>query len=162
MILAILLLVGCAPKAPQSASMSKETLMDKIRGGWAGQTIGVVYGAPTEFKFTGTLIPDGQPISWGDGYVKYWWDRKPGLFDDVYNDLTFAEALVERLKDLSVTNMTTKRLAEELKEVYGYQTLAVDHPEGEYCIGNDGFVEFHMREGAAVEWVLEHMYTEIQ
>ncbi len=77
-------------------------------------------------------------------------------------DLTFAEALVERLKDLSVTNMTTKRLAEELKEVYGYQTLAVNHPEGEYCIGNDGFVEFHMREGAAVEWVLEHMYTEIQ
>lgn len=77
-------------------------------------------------------------------------------------DLTFAEALVERLKDLSVTNMTTKRLAEELKEVYGYQILAVDHPEGEYSIGNDGFVEFHMREGAAVEWVLEHMYTEIQ
>ena len=91
-LLALLLLAGCAPKAPQSVTLSRETLMDKIRGGWAGQTIGVVYGAPTEFKFTGTLIPDNQPISWGEGYVKYWWDRKPGLFDDVYNDLTFAEA----------------------------------------------------------------------
>ena len=77
-------------------------------------------------------------------------------------DLSFAEALVERLKDLSVTNMTTKRLAEELKEVYSYQILAVDHPAGEYSIGDDGFVEFHMQEGAAVEWVLEHMYTEMQ
>ena len=77
-------------------------------------------------------------------------------------DLGFAETLVETLQNLSVTNMTTKRLAEELKEVYGYETLAVDHPEGEYCIGSDGFVEFHMKEGAAVEWVLEHLYTEVK
>ncbi|MBO4572115.1 MAG: ADP-ribosylglycohydrolase family protein [Bacteroidales bacterium] len=88
----LLLLAGCAPKAPESVTLNRDALMDKIRGGWAGQTIGVVYGAPTEFKFTGTLIPDSQPIGWGEGYVKYWWDRKPGLFDDVYNDLTFAEA----------------------------------------------------------------------
>ena len=77
-------------------------------------------------------------------------------------DLGFAEALVEKLKNLSVTNMTTKRLAEELREVYGYEIRAVDHPAGEYTIGKDGFVEFHMQEGAAVEWVLTHMYTEIQ
>ena len=77
-------------------------------------------------------------------------------------DLGFAETLVETLQNLSVTNMTTKRLAEELKEVYGYETLAVDHPEGEYTIGADGFVEFHMKEGAAIEWVLEHLYTEVR
>lgn len=94
MILAALIaLAACtSPKAPESVTLTKDALMDKIRGGWAGQTIGVVYGAPTEFKFCGTLIPDSQPISWGEGYVKHWWDRKPGLFDDVYNDLTFAEA----------------------------------------------------------------------
>ena len=76
-------------------------------------------------------------------------------------DPGFAETLVETLQNLSVTNMTTKRLAEELKEVYGYETLAVDHPEGEYTIGADGFVEFHMKEGATVEWVLAHLYTEV-
>lgn len=87
------LLVSCtSAPAPESVTLSKADLMDKIQGGWAGQTIGVVYGAPTEFKHCGTLIPDSQPISWGEGYVKYWWDKKPGLFDDVYNDLTFAEA----------------------------------------------------------------------
>ena len=91
-LLALLASSCSAPKAAESISLSKEALMDKIMGGWAGQTIGVVYGAPTEFKFCGTLIPDQVPISWGEGYVKHWWDRKPGLFDDVYNDLTFAEA----------------------------------------------------------------------
>jgi len=78
-----------------SVSFTEEVLLDKIRGGWAGQTIGVVYGAPTEFKHCGTIIPDYQPISWGEGYVKYWWDIKPGLFDDVYNDLTFAKAFYD-------------------------------------------------------------------
>lgn len=91
--LSLLLAWSCAEApAGKEVVMDREVLMDKIMGGWAGQTIGVVYGAPTEFKFCGTLIPDSVPISWGEGYVKHWWDRKPGLFDDVYNDLTFAEA----------------------------------------------------------------------
>src|SRR5574344_1835254 len=72
--------------------ISPQQLFNKIKGGWAGQTIGVVYGAPTEFKFTGSYVQDYQPIPWGDGYVKYWWKKKPGLFDDIYNDCTFTEA----------------------------------------------------------------------
>ena len=76
----------------ECVTMSRAELMDRIMGGWAGQTIGVVFGAPTEFKHQGTLIPDSQPIGWGEDYVEYWWKVKPGLFDDVYNDLTFAEA----------------------------------------------------------------------
>ena len=80
----------------------------------------------------------------------------------ISQDAGNAEMLVETLQGLSVTNMTAKRLAEELREVHGYQILPVDHPEGEYTTGQDGFVEFHMREGAAVEWVLGHLYTEIR
>ena len=93
LIAAAILVASCTSvREPSSVTLSKVDLMDKIKGGWAGQTIGVVYGAPTEFKFTGTTIQSYQPIGWGDGYVKYWWDRKPGLFDDIYNDLTFVEA----------------------------------------------------------------------
>ncbi len=74
---------------PGVVTLTPEELMDRIRGGWAGQTIGVVYGAPVEFKYQGSLIPDYQIIPWNEGYVKYWWDKKPGLFDDVYTDLNF-------------------------------------------------------------------------
>lgn len=96
--LAILVLTSCDKQnskqglyTQSSITMSKDVLMDKIKGGWAGQTIGVIYGAPTEFKFQGTTVQDYQPIPWNDSIAKYWWDKKPGLFDDIYNDLTFVE-----------------------------------------------------------------------
>ena len=113
----VLLLAACAPK-DEGVTMSTDTLLDKIMGGWAGQTIGVVYGAPTEFKHQGTLIPDNQPISWGEGYVKHWWDRKPGLFDDVYNDLTFAEAFEQLGLDCS---------QEELAKRFAYAPYHLAH-----------------------------------
>ena len=103
----VLLLAACTPK-DEGVTMSTDTLLDKIMGGWAGQTIGVVYGAPTEFKHQGTLIPDNQPISWGEGYVKHWWIRKPGLFDDVYNDLTFAEAFEQLGLDCSSEDLAMR------------------------------------------------------
>jgi len=66
-------------------------LKDKIKGGWAGQTIGVTFGGPTEFRYNGTFIQDYQAIPWYEGYVKKWMDESPGLFDDIYMDLTFVE-----------------------------------------------------------------------
>jgi hypothetical protein len=72
--------------------LSKAALQNKIKGGWAGQTIGVVYGAPVEFKYQGSLIDDQLNIPWNEHYVKYWWDKKPGLFDDIYTDLNFVKA----------------------------------------------------------------------
>ena len=74
-------------------------------------------------------------------------------------DPGFGEAMLGKLQRLSVSNMTVKRLAEELNKARDYELLEVEHPEGEYTIGKDGFVEFHMKEGAAVEWVLEHLYS---
>ena len=74
-------------------------------------------------------------------------------------DIGFGEALLGKLQNLSTSNMTGKRLAEELVKSHKYEILPVEHPEGEYMIGKDGFMEFHMKEGAAVEWVLEHMYS---
>jgi hypothetical protein len=81
---------------PTTISISKERLLDKIKGGWAGQTIGVTYGGPTEFKYNGTFIQDYQPIKWYDGYLKATMTDIPGLYDDVYMDLTFVD-VIERL-----------------------------------------------------------------
>jgi hypothetical protein len=36
--------------------LSQAVLKDKIKGGWAGQMIGVSFGAPTEFKSNGKII----------------------------------------------------------------------------------------------------------
>ncbi|MDD2436674.1 MAG: ADP-ribosylglycohydrolase family protein [Massilibacteroides sp.] len=93
--------VGCQPqkkaakeivkKVPSLHKISKAQLLDKIKGGWAGQTIGCTYGGPTEFRYNGTMIQDYVPIPWTDGYIKWWFDSFPGLYDDIYMDLTFVE-----------------------------------------------------------------------
>ncbi|MEA4937178.1 MAG: ADP-ribosylglycohydrolase family protein [Paludibacter sp.] len=81
---------------PDKKEIPLEVLKDKIKGGWAGQTIGVTYGGPTEFKFNGTMIQDYTPIPWYDGYLKETMEDIPGLYDDIYMDLTFVEVF-ERL-----------------------------------------------------------------
>jgi hypothetical protein len=68
--------------------LSKQQLKDKIKGGWAGQTIGVTFGGPYEFRFQGTFIGDYQSLKWYDGYLKNTMIN-PGLYDDLYMDLTF-------------------------------------------------------------------------
>ncbi len=74
---------------PAQVTISKEKLMDKIKGGWAGQVIGCTYAGPTEFRFNGTMIQEYVPIKWPDGYIKWYYENVPGLYDDIYMDLTF-------------------------------------------------------------------------
>ena len=74
-------------------SISKQKLFDKIIGGWAGQTIGVPFGGPTEFRYNGTMIPDHQKFAWYEGYLKETYLGYPGLYDDIYMDLTFVEVM---------------------------------------------------------------------
>ena len=81
----IALAAGCAG----SANISNEVLMDKIKGGWAGQAIGCTFGGPTEFRYQGCTIPDSVKIEWPEHHMKWFFDNAPGLYDDVYMDLTF-------------------------------------------------------------------------
>ncbi len=71
--------------------LTKQKLKDKVMGGWAGQTIGVTFGGPYEFRFQGTFIGDYQPLLWYDGYLKTTMLNNPGLYDDLYMDLTFVD-----------------------------------------------------------------------
>ncbi|MFT3827655.1 MAG: ADP-ribosylglycohydrolase family protein [Chitinophagaceae bacterium] len=77
----------------KTVRISKTVLKDKIRGGWAGQTIGVTFGGPYEFRYNGTLIQDYQPLTWYDGYLKKTMTEIPGLYDDIYMDLTFVSII---------------------------------------------------------------------
>ncbi len=72
-------------------TMSQEDLKDKIMGAWALQTIGVTYGGPTEFRYNKRIIPDSVDIIWNDTLMYHWMTRIPGLYDDIYMDLTFVE-----------------------------------------------------------------------
>jgi hypothetical protein len=71
--------------------LSLKQLENKIKGGWAGQTIGVTFGGPYEFRFQGSFIGDYQPLLWYDGYLKETMVNNPYLYDDLYMDLTFVE-----------------------------------------------------------------------
>ncbi|GEO10247.1 ADP-ribosylglycohydrolase family protein [Segetibacter aerophilus] len=75
----------------QNITLTKQQLQDKIKGGWAGQTIGVTFGGPYEFRFNGTFIGDYQPLLWYNGYLKKTMLEGPGLYDDLYMDLTFVD-----------------------------------------------------------------------
>ncbi len=79
-----------------SLVMTQEELKDKIMGGWAGQTIGVTFGGPYEFRYLGKYIPQQQTLTWYDGYLKKTMLENPGLYDDLYMDLSFVEVM-ERL-----------------------------------------------------------------
>ncbi len=76
---------------PTEFTITKQALMDKIRGGWAGQVIGCTYGGPTEFRFPGTMIQDYVPILWDETRMEWYYNNAPGLYDDVYMDLTFVD-----------------------------------------------------------------------
>lgn len=76
-ILWILLVLFFAPelaavvhKEKKEVVLSEQSLRDKVKGAWAGQTLGCSYGGPTEFKFLGTIIQDYIPIPWDKDMVK--------------------------------------------------------------------------------------------
>ncbi|MEL7588662.1 MAG: ADP-ribosylglycohydrolase family protein [Prolixibacteraceae bacterium] len=90
---------SCTSQLPETRSkadsdtviISKTDLQDKIKGGWAGQVIGCTYGGPTEFRWNGTMIDNRVPIPWDDSRMLWYYENEPGLYDDVYMDLTFVD-----------------------------------------------------------------------
>jgi hypothetical protein len=77
--------------AARTINISKDVLRDKIRGGWAGKVIGCTYGGPTEFRFQGTFIQDYQPLVWSGRAIPWHFKNAPGLYDDVYMNMTFVD-----------------------------------------------------------------------
>ena len=90
------------PPLNGTITLPNEVLKDKIKGGWAGQTVGVTFGGPTEFRFCGTMIQDYVPIKWYDGYLKHTMENNAGLYDDIYMDLTFVDVFEKHGLDAQV------------------------------------------------------------
>ena len=91
-------------KRSEPRRIMRPILEDKIRGGWAGQMIGVSYGAPTEFRSNGKII---------EGNLPWTPDRVSNAIhqDDLYVDMTLAETM-ERLG----LDATTEQYGEAFKD----------------------------------------------
>jgi hypothetical protein len=90
-VLSALNTVNCAPERGTYQTIPVSRLEDKIRGGWAGQMIGVSFGAPTEFRYLGTIVPEEDLPKWRPEMVRNALDQ-----DDLYVDMTLAAVLDER------------------------------------------------------------------
>src|SRR5512140_1060374 len=82
----VLVFAALAAQAADKRTLPKEALLDKVRGGWAGQMFGVVYGAPTEFRARG--VPYDAPRVGTPEELKGALDQ-----DDLYVEMTLAEVM---------------------------------------------------------------------
>src|SRR2546430_3331569 len=96
------------PQQGASRRLSRAILEDKIRGGWAGQMIGVSYGAPTEFRSNGKIIEGNlnKYLNWSPQRLKNAIDQ-----DDLYVEMTFAEVM-----DKVGLEATTEQYGEMFKD----------------------------------------------
>ncbi len=85
-----ILLFPCLYAAGPYREIPMKVLHDKIAGGWAGQMIGVSYGAPTEFRSNGKINESELP-KWAPERVS----NSLGQ-DDLYVDMTFAKVLDDK------------------------------------------------------------------
>jgi hypothetical protein len=64
--------------------------LDHMKAGWIGQIAGVSFGAPTEFKWQGSIIPANQTPVWKDDLLNSAFGQ-----DDLYVEMTFLRTLQE-------------------------------------------------------------------
>ncbi|MBC8372922.1 MAG: ADP-ribosylglycohydrolase family protein [Planctomycetes bacterium] len=83
-------------KKPKSRRLPAEAYVDKMKAGWIGQMVGVGWGAPTEFRYKGVIIPTEKMPKWQPKMVNQF--RQ----DDVYVEMTFMRTLELYGLDVSI------------------------------------------------------------
>lgn len=89
------LLFAALPVVAAPRSISREAFLDKLKGAWAGQAIGVCYGAPYEFQSNGKPITadlEGWRAERLDGAIHQ---------DDLYVEMTFLQSLEKHGLDIT-------------------------------------------------------------
>jgi len=74
-------------RADEFRRISVAEYRDKMAAGWIGQMVGVGWGGPTEFKWTGKIIPEDEIPRWKPEMVNQF--RQ----DDIYVEMTFLRTL---------------------------------------------------------------------
>lgn len=115
-LIALLFAVAAMPQAGPFRAITLADLRDKIEGGWAGQMIGVSFGAPTEFR-SNAKINDSELPRWTPGRVSNSINQ-----DDLYVDMTFAKVLDD--KGLDATTEDFGAMFREAKYSLWHANLA--------------------------------------
>jgi len=76
--------------------LSVDEYRDKMKAGWIGQMVGVGWGAPTEFRWKGQIIPADKMPKWSSEMVNQFEQ------DDIYVEMTFLKTLEDHGLDCSV------------------------------------------------------------
>jgi len=99
-ILPLLVMLGltlnnCGPEENYRTISVKE-YKSKMQAGWLGQMAGVGWGAPTEFKFNGEMIPEDKFPDWTPDMLNQQFQ------DDLYVEMTFIKTLEDYGFDVSI------------------------------------------------------------
>jgi hypothetical protein len=99
-VFAILLIAASTVASLHAAEVRRlpvKEYRDKMKAGWLGQMAGVAWGAPTEFKWKGAIIPADKMPKWVPETIN-------GSFrqDDLYVDMTFLRTLEVYGLDVSI------------------------------------------------------------
>jgi hypothetical protein len=95
---------GGVKAAKDVRTLSLQVFEDKVRGGWAGQMVGVSFGAPTEFHSNGAII-EGDLPRWTPDRIQNAIDQ-----DDLYVEMTFAAVM-----DRTGLDATTEQYGEAFR-----------------------------------------------
>jgi len=87
---------GSRVRSSHAYRISVDEYVDRMRAGWIGQMAGVGWGAPTEFKYKGAIIPQGEMPQWEPQLVNQFQQ------DDLYVEMTFLRTLELYGLDVSV------------------------------------------------------------
>jgi hypothetical protein len=85
---------GCAGTAA-SRTLPKDVYLDKMKGAWVGQMVGVSYGAPYEFRVAGR-IDEGEIRPWRPEYIENSIKQ-----DDLYVEMTWLMCLEDHGLDVT-------------------------------------------------------------
>ncbi len=91
----IIILCSCSSKT-EIQKISIPEYKSKMKAGWLGQMAGVGWGAPTEFRFNGVIIPEDEVPSWDKEMINQQEQ------DDLYVEMTFLKTLEDYGFDVSI------------------------------------------------------------
>ena len=94
--LTLLVLAATCAAGAAERRISIADYRDRMAGAWIGQSVGVAYGWPTEFRFCGTLVPPRKMPKWKPEMINETFSQ-----DDLYVEMTFLDTLDRRGLDVS-------------------------------------------------------------